>query len=123
MKQVLITLTLLATLHLASAQERRSRDEALGDARAVRSDPKQLNVTPLATDVDAEQPVRLKDGEYGCMVLPQKGLKAEAIATAGEAARPLGQLWLHKPVPMRHGEAVAQDDLRLVTGITKSWSS
>ena len=94
MKRILIAVTLLTSLQLVSAQEKLSRDEALPYGKAVSADAKQLNGTPIATDVDAEKPVVMKDGEYGSMVLPQKNLKAETIAKAGETAVPIGQLWL-----------------------------
>jgi len=115
MKRIILTLTLLTTIQLVSAQEKLSLTEALPYAKAVSADAKQLGGTPIATDVDAQQPVVVKDGEYGGMVLPQKNLKAEAIAQAGETPVPVGQLWLQKLTPMRNGEAVAKDSLRLVT--------
>ena len=115
MKLTLIALTLLVTLQLASAQQKISREEALAYARAVSADAKQLNGTPIATDVDPQQPVALKEEDYGSMVLPQKNLKPETIARAGETAVPIGQLWLHKLAPMRNGEVVGRDSLRLVT--------
>jgi hypothetical protein len=115
MKRILIAVTLLTSLQLVSAQEKLSRDEALPYGKAVSADAKQLNGTPIATDVDAEKPVVMKDGEYGSMVLPQKDLKAETIAKAGETAVPIGQLWLQKLTPMTDGEAIAKDRLRLVT--------
>ena len=115
MKRILIALTLFTGLQLLSAQEKLSREEALTYAKAVSADTKQLNGTPIATDVDAEQPVALKDENYGGMVLPQKNLKPGAIAQAGGTAVPIGQLWLHNLTPMRDGEAVSRDNLRLVT--------
>lgn len=115
MKRTLIVLTLLTSLQFISAQEKLSREEALPYARAVSSDAKQLNGTPIATDVDAQQPVVMKDEDYGGMVLPQKNLKVETIAQAGETAVPIGQLWLQKLTPMCNGEAVAKASLRLVT--------
>ena len=115
MKRILIAVTLLTSLQLVSAQEKLSREEALPYAKAVSADAKQLNGTPIATDVDAQQPVVMKDGEYGGMVLPQKDLKAETIAKVGETAVPIGQLWLQKLTPMSDGEAIAKDRLRLVT--------
>jgi hypothetical protein len=115
MKRIISAITLLTTLQLVSAQEKLSRDEALPYAKAVSADAKQLNGTPIATDVDAQQPVVMKDADYGGMVLPQKNLKAETIAQAGETAIPIGQLWLQKLTPMNDGEAIAKDSLRLVT--------
>lgn len=112
MKRILPGLALLGVLSLASAQEKLTTDEALPYARAVS---KHLGGTPIATDVDTEQPAAVRDGEYGGMVLPQKNLKLEALAKAGEAAVPIGQLWLKQLTPMHNGEAVAKDKLRLVT--------
>lgn len=112
MKRSLLALALLGTLSLASAQEKLSTDEALPYARAVS---KHLQGTPIATDVDTEQPVAVRDGEFGGMVLPQKNLKLEALTRAGETAVPIGQLWLKQLTPMHDGEAVAKDKLRLVT--------
>ncbi len=115
MKRFIVVITLLTSLQIVSAQEKLSREEALPYAKAVSADAKQLNGTPIATDVDAQQPVAIKDADYGGMVLPQKNLKAETIAQAGETAVPIGQLWLQKLTPMRNGEAIAKDRLRLVT--------
>lgn len=115
MKRIIIAATLLAAAQLVPAQEKLSREEALPYAQAVSADAKQLNGTPIATDVDAQQPVVMKDADYGGMVLPQKNLKAETIAQAGETAVPIGQLWLQKLTPMRNGEAIGRDSLRLVT--------
>lgn len=115
MKPMLVALGLLAALHPACAQEKLSLEDSLPYARAVSADAKQLNGTPLATEVDAEQPVVITDDPYGGMVLPQKNLKAETVAQAGETAVPIGQLWLRKLTPMKEGEPVAQDSLRLVT--------
>jgi hypothetical protein len=116
MKQLLITLTLFTSLQLISAQEKLSREEALTYARIVSVDAQQLNGTPIVTDVDPEQPVALKDEDYyGGMVLPQKGLKPETLDRAGQTAVPIGQLWLRKLTPMRDGEAVSRDNLRIVT--------
>lgn len=115
MKRILIALTLFTGLQLLSAQEKLSREQALSYAKAVSADQKQLNDTPIATDVDPEQPVALKDGNYGGMVLPQKSLTPAAIARASGTAVSIGQLWLHKLTPMRDGAAVTRDNLRMVT--------
>ncbi len=115
MKRILIAVTLLTTLQFASAQEKLSLEQSLPYAKAVSADAKQLNGTPIATDVDAQQPVVVKDADYGGMVLPQKNLKVDAIAKAGETAVPIGQLWLKKLTPMRDGEAIGRDSLRLAT--------
>ena len=115
MKHTLLTLTLLSTLALASAQEKLSREESLRYAFIVAADLKQLQATPIPTDVDVKQPVAVRDGEFGGMVLPEAKLSGDAIAKAGEKVVPIGQLWLLKLTPMREGEAVAASKLRMVT--------
>ncbi len=113
MKKTLIAAALLAALQLVSAQEKVSRDEALAYAKAAGTDAKQLNGTPIATDVDTQQPVAMREDEYGGMVLPQKKLKAEDIAKATETPVPVGQLWLHKLTPMKDDDAISEDKLRI----------
>jgi hypothetical protein len=115
MKRTLIALTVITALQLASAQEKLSRDDALKYAALVTADAKQLSSTPITTDLDAQQPVALHDDDYGGMVLPQKNLKAETLAKAGETILPIGQLWLLKLAPMRDGQVVATEKLLLAT--------
>jgi hypothetical protein len=116
MKSTITLLAVLSVVQFASAQERLSREEALKYATAVSADAKQLKGTPIATDVDPQKPVAIRDEDYGGMVLPQKNLTAETLAKAGkDEVTPVGQLWLHKLSPMRDGEAVSSSKLRLVT--------
>lgn len=115
MKANLLILALLAALPLAQAQEKLPKEEALTYARWVGADAKQLGGTPIATEVDLQQPVAVKEDPYGGMVLPQKDLKAESLAKAGETAVPIGQLWLLKLTPMQDGFGISQDRLRLAT--------
>jgi hypothetical protein len=115
MNKIIVTIALLGGLQLVSAQEKVSKEEALSYARAASADAAKLNGTPIATDVDTQQPVAMKDEDYGGMVLPQKNLKAEAIAKAGETPVPVGQLWLHKLAPMKDDEVVSETKLRVVT--------
>jgi hypothetical protein len=113
MRLILIALTVITSLQLASAQDKLSREDALKYAFLAAADLKQLQGTPIPTDVDLKQPVAVQDGEFGGMVLPEAKLTAESIAKAGEKIVPIGQVWLHKLTPMRDGEAVASDKLRL----------
>jgi len=115
MKRTLITLTVLMTIHLASAQERLPREEALKYALLVSVDLKQLQGTPIPTDVDVKQPVVVYEGDHGGMLLPEAKLTSEAFAKAGDKIVPVGQLWLRKLTPMRDGSALASDKLRVAT--------
>jgi hypothetical protein len=117
-KLPLIILTLGTALNRLPAQEQLPREQALKYAFAVSVNLEQLQGTPIATDVDVKRPVVLRDGEYGGMFLPEAKLTAEAIAKAGEKVIPIGQLWLHKLTPMRDGQGIAAEKLRMakVTG-------
>jgi hypothetical protein len=115
MRITLLTLTLLSTLPLAYAQEKLEREETLRYAFVLAGNLKQLQGTPIPTDVDLKRPVAIRDGEYGGMVLPEAKLSADAIAKAGENVVPIGQVWLVKLTPMRDGEAVDVSKLRMVT--------
>jgi hypothetical protein len=112
MNRILLTVTLLSGIHYASAQDRIAREEALGYADAVKPYIKQ--VTGIPTDVDVQKPVAVKDDDYGGMALPQKNLKTEVIAQAGDSPLPIGQLWLHKLTPVRDDAAIPADKLCLI---------
>lgn len=115
MKQTIIALTLLTTLQLGVAQERLSRDEALKYSALVGADVKQLQGTPIPSSVDLKQPVALRDGEFGGMVLPEAKLTLETLAKAGDKITPIGQLWLLRLAPMSDGQPISKDKLRLAT--------
>src|SRR3974377_1696569 len=113
MKQTLITLTLLGTIQFISAQEKVPQEQALRYAAVATADAKQLNGTPIATDVDIQQPVAVADGQFGGMVLPQKNLKLANLTGASDKVVPIGQLWLLNLAPMQGGSAGSSDKLRL----------
>lgn len=115
MKSIPFVLTLLTLAGSAFAQEKLSTEEARYYAKAVGADAKQLNATPIATAVDLQQPVALRDENYGGMVLPQKGLQTDTLAKVGTTAVPIGQLWLYNLTLMQDYQAVSADQLRLVT--------
>jgi hypothetical protein len=112
---IIIALLLSAAPAFVSAQEKLPQEEALQYAAVVGKDAKQLNGTPIRTEVDLEQPVVLREGDYGGMLLPQKNLKADSLAQAGEGVVPVGQLWLLKLGPVKDGSLIAREQLRVVT--------
>ena len=115
MKRMILIAALLAAIPLAQAQERLSREQSLKYAFLVSVDLKQLQGTPIPTDPDVKLPVAVADGDYGAMVLPETRLNAEVLAKAGKDVTPVGQLWLHKLVPLGDGQVVPESKLRLVT--------
>lgn len=114
MKRILVPLLVVTTCQFAFSQEQLSRSEALKYAFLVSADLKTLQNTPIATDVDLKQPVALRDGDYGALVLPEAKLTVDTIGKAGEKIVPVGQLWLHKLTPMREGMGVPGYQLRMV---------
>jgi hypothetical protein len=115
MKMILVALTLLTPLPFLSAQEKLSREETMKYACLAGLDLDQLMGTPIATDADLKRAVALHDGDYGGMILPEAKLTADRIAGAKTDVVPVGQLWLLKLTPMRDGEAIPSEKLRLAT--------
>jgi hypothetical protein len=113
MKRILTTIALLTLVQLCPAQEKLSRDEAQPYADAVSADTKQLSGTPIPTDVDTQQPVAIRDGEFGGLVLPQKNLKADDLAKSTNNVVPIGQIWFLKLAPMLDGQVAPTEKLRL----------
>ena len=110
-----ITATLLITgLLAAQAQERLPREEALKYACYASLDLKAMLGTPIPTDPDIKRPVAFKHENHGLMVLPETKLSAQTFAAAGETVKPAGQLWLVNLAPMRDGQVVSSDTLRMV---------
>ncbi len=115
MKRNLIVVALLTALQLVSAQERLSREEALQYAKLVSADTTQLHGTPIPTSVDLTQPVAVRDGEFGGMVLPEAKLTAEALVKVDGKVVAIGQLWLLRLTLMKDDEAVSAEKLRVAT--------
>ncbi len=113
MKQFVLIAALLAGLSSASAQERLSREEALKFAFIVSLDLKQLQGTPIPSDPDIKRPVVFRDGDYGCLLLPETKLTAEVLGKAGKEPLLIGQLWLRKLAPMLEGKPVDVARLRM----------
>jgi hypothetical protein len=115
MKKWIITMALLTACNLTQAQERLSRAESLKYAFWISLDLKQLQSTPIPTDPDVKRPVALADGDYGAMVLPEAKLTTEVLAKVGKEVVPIGQLWLHKLVPLLDGLKIQESQLQMIT--------
>lgn len=111
----ILIVSLLTLACTASAQERLNRRESLRLAFLLASDLTQLQATPIPTDVDLKRPVALRDGDYGAMVLPEAKLTADTLAGATSQVIPVGHLWLHRLTPIRDGEGIWENELRMVT--------
>jgi hypothetical protein len=115
MKLATAAVCLLTTLQLGVAQERVPREEALKAAALISADPKQMQGTPIPSNVDLKQPVAMRDGEFAGMVLPEAKLSLDAFTQAGDKIVPVGQLWLLRLAPVVDGAAVPKEKLRLAT--------
>lgn len=107
---------LLACLGLpaAQAQDRLSRDEALRYSELVGTAQNEVKKAPCAAEVNLKQPVAVRDGEYGLMLLPAAKLPADLAKTVGADPVPIGQLWLHKLAPLVNEQVVPESRLNLV---------
>jgi hypothetical protein len=114
MKRLFVLLTLCAVAQLGTAQELLPRKEALKYAFVICADLKNIQGTPIPTDVDLKHPVAVRDGDYGGLVLPESKLSADAIAKAGDQVLPVGQIWLYHLTPVKDGDAVSESKLRMV---------
>jgi len=114
MKPIITATILITGLLAAQAQDRLPREEALKYACYASVDLKAMLGTPIPTDPDIKRPVVVKHDNHGGMVLPEVKLSAQTFATAGEAVKPVGQLWLVNLAPMRDGQVVSSDTLRMV---------
>ncbi len=102
------------TLPASHAQERLARDEALRYSELVGTAQEDVKRAPFATEVNLKQPVAVRDGEYGLMLLPAAKLTADLLKTVGPDPVPIGQLWLRKLAPLVNEQVVPETKLNLV---------
>lgn len=100
---------------LAQAQEAIPLEEAQKAARKLITVSSSASDLPFTVDADAERPAGLKGDEAGVIVLPDKGLTADAVAAAGKTFVPVGQLWSLKVTLASGGRSFTSDKLRLVS--------
>ncbi len=114
MKSTLILAALVLSVAGASAQQVVPRDELLKITAIISLDLKQMLDTPIPTDPDTKRPVAMREGEHGCLVLPESKLSAETIARAAKDPVAVGQLWLRQAAPVSNGQRVSAEKLRTV---------
>ncbi len=111
---MLMSSAVLLVLVSTQAQETVAREECLKYAFVTCANLKEMVGTPIPTDPDVKRAVAVKDGEYGGMVLPESKLSADTFAKAGKEGVPVGQLWMHKLVPLDGDQVVPAEKLRMV---------
>jgi hypothetical protein len=116
MKTIALILSALTLSALAaSAQEALPRAEAVKFAALLNFDLAKLADTPIPTDADVKRPFGMKSDKHGGLVVPEAKLSADTLAKIGKDVQPVGQLWLAGLAPVRDGQGVPKDQLKLVT--------
>ena len=112
-------LSLLATFAIllpqCPAQEVVSLDEAQRGARKLTDTLGTLSDAPFTLAVDVIKPQAIKAGKAGLLVIPDKQLSTETLASIGKDITPIGQLWTLNVSLGKDGQAVANDKLRFLT--------
>ena len=70
---------------------------------------------PIPTDPDIKHAVGVARDEFGALVLPETRLSADTLAKVGKEPVAIAQLWCQKILPLRDGQPLNPDDLRLIT--------
>ncbi len=115
MTKFIVIALLVCTCTMARAQDRVPREQCLKIACQLSVDLKQLLDTPIPTDPDIKRSVAVAREEHGGLVMPETRLSADTLAKAGKEPVAIGQLWLHKIVPLRDGQPVKHEELRMLT--------
>ena len=111
----LLILSAASLLRITTAQEAVPLEEAQKAARKVNAALPTLTGAPLSIDADLDKPHLVKGGNGGVMVIPDKKFTDVALANAGTAITPVGQLWMLKIGIACDGKPIPADELRSVT--------
>lgn len=113
MKCALALILMSFTARAIFAQEAVPLEDAQKAARKVTeiavSDP------PFKMEVDVDQSSAIKADKGGLLIVPDKQLTAEKLATSGAAIVPIGQLWSLRVSLAANGKAIGPDKLRKVS--------
>jgi hypothetical protein len=114
MKKLIVLILTSGLLPCLCAQELLSKEEAQTYAQLTRKNPKLLESTPVKCEVDIANPVALREGDYGGMLLTDKNFTAEKFGKLGEKRLPVAEFWLYHLGPMRNGELVSDSELNII---------
>lgn len=115
MKKTLLLLSLISVASSMCAQELLSRDETKQYADLTHRDPKLLEKTPIKITADLDKAIAAREGEYGGMVVPDRGLTAEALAKVEGNVLPVGEIWMLHLGPMADGRLIDEKKLNIIT--------
>ncbi len=99
----------------AMAQEAIPLEEAQKIAQKLAATPTASSDQPFTVEVNADQPVALRGGDAGLIVLPDKHLTADSFTNAGKAITPVAQLWTYRVTLANGGKSVESGKVRIVT--------
>jgi len=114
MKKLIVLILTSGLLPCLFAQELLPKEEAKSYAELTRKNPKLLETAPLKCEVDMENPVAIRDGDYGGMLLVDKNFTAEKFGQLVNKRLPVAELWLYHLGPMRNGELVPNTELNII---------
>jgi hypothetical protein len=111
MKHALVALLLTGG---ALAQDRIPDEEARKIAKTLVEAGAKVK-SRFKAELDSEHPFGKHKDEHAAMVLPVKNLTAQTIAKAGEELVPIGQVWMHRLVPLVEGKPAPASRLNMLT--------
>jgi hypothetical protein len=116
MRFAMAMLLSIGLVQVARAQERVPTEFAEKVAKlATEKASTQVKDAQVETVVDPTKPYGVKEGRFALLIVPDKKLSDDAIAKAGDAVVPVGQLWCRDLTPVSGGEPVPNDKLRILT--------
>jgi hypothetical protein len=115
MKALPVSAALLVFAGVASAQERVPQDHAEKIAHLLVEQAAKQADLPFPSEADPHKPFAIHSAGRAAVIIPAKGLSADALARAGKDITPVGQLWFRQIAPYAAGKVTPNDQLRIVT--------
>jgi hypothetical protein len=106
--------TLALMVPSAKAQDRVADEEARNIAKILVEAAGKVQA-PFKMEVDAAKPFAVRRDDKGALLLPAKGLNADALEKAGSEIVPLGQVWMRNIAPVADNKLVSRKQLQNIT--------
>src|SRR5262245_2159025 len=114
MKTILIALALFACAGVVRSQEAIEPENLQKIAGRLTERVSDQESLPLKIETESAKAVGMTIKEYGTVILPAKGLTADALAKAGSDVLPVGYMWLKGLVPAANGKPLGDEKRRVV---------
>lgn len=110
-KLTIFITTIMATTGalILHAQEIVPRRDAVRMATYLNFDLSVFENTPIPSDADVKRPIGYREGEYAALIVPESKLSPDTFINIGNKVIPVGQIWLHKIVPVKNGQEISSD--------------